>query len=276
MNSNPPPLSPPEPSYGRPLLLRWRGREEGPIAWAEIERRLAANDIGLFHEVQVDGAWMPLRAFLELREAARQEAKARREEAERVANEYAARAAEERASRHQSEVLAEEKRKNDLMAAALGLQRRQPWSWAKLFRNVAIVLFLLAAGMAAFQVQRIPGLEAALVRLKAEAASLKIDDNELMTMAGFNVGFRVGESLFESDASILDALQRGLGEAAQKLKGELELHGMRVQQYRTAISRCTADRDYAPIARNWSVLVACASLIAIILFQLFVPKRIKT
>ena len=60
-------------------LLRWRGRQEGPFTLAQIERKLAENEIGMLHEIQLQGEWIKLREFLEQVEAER------RAEAERAA-----------------------------------------------------------------------------------------------------------------------------------------------------------------------------------------------
>lgn len=45
------------------FLIRWRGRQEGPYTAAVIEAKLAANQIGLLHEIAHNGQWVALRDF---------------------------------------------------------------------------------------------------------------------------------------------------------------------------------------------------------------------
>ena len=48
------------------FLIRWRGRQEGPYTAAVIESKLAANQIGLLHEISHNGQWVmppPLPAY---------------------------------------------------------------------------------------------------------------------------------------------------------------------------------------------------------------------
>ena len=40
------------------FLIRWRGRQEGPYTAAVIEAKLAANQIGLLHEIAHNGQWV--------------------------------------------------------------------------------------------------------------------------------------------------------------------------------------------------------------------------
>lgn len=47
--------------------LRWRGRVTGPFAWAEIERKLDAHEIGLLHDLQHNNDWTTLGDYLVLR-----------------------------------------------------------------------------------------------------------------------------------------------------------------------------------------------------------------
>src|ERR1019366_5973824 len=56
------PNSTPNPTFG-PLLIRWRGRQEGPYSPAIIEQKLAANEIGLLHEVYHNSQWVTLRDY---------------------------------------------------------------------------------------------------------------------------------------------------------------------------------------------------------------------
>ena len=52
--------APPEASG---FYLRWRGRTSGPFSVAEIEHKLARQEIGLLHEVSCQGRWIRLRDF---------------------------------------------------------------------------------------------------------------------------------------------------------------------------------------------------------------------
>jgi len=45
--------------------MRWRGRETGDFSIADIEERLDAHEIGLWHEIQHDGRWVTLREFID-------------------------------------------------------------------------------------------------------------------------------------------------------------------------------------------------------------------
>lgn len=120
-----PPIAPtPQPMPDdSAFLLRWRGKQEGPLKLAELEGLIAANQIGLLHEIQFEGEWIPLRKFLELRAAHAEGERLRREEAERRVREEAERQAREREARQREELLAEEKRKNDLLEAAVRAQQ---------------------------------------------------------------------------------------------------------------------------------------------------------
>lgn len=45
--------------------LRWRGREAGPFSIEDIEDRLDAHEVGLWHEVLHDGRWVMLKDFID-------------------------------------------------------------------------------------------------------------------------------------------------------------------------------------------------------------------
>lgn len=51
--------------------LRWRGQVSGPFPLPQILGRLDDNQIGLWHEIECDGAWLTLEEFLARAEAAR-------------------------------------------------------------------------------------------------------------------------------------------------------------------------------------------------------------
>jgi hypothetical protein len=104
------------------FLVRWRGRQEGPYLASVIEAKLAANEIGLLHEVFYEGKWVTIRDYITEREALLRAERQAREEQERRAREEAERQAREREEQHRTAELAEQRRKNDLLAAGLARQ----------------------------------------------------------------------------------------------------------------------------------------------------------
>jgi len=105
------------------FLIRWRGRQEGPYLASVIEGKLAANEIGLLHEIFHDGKWVTIRDYVTEREAILRAEQQAREEQERLAREETESRAREREEKHRAAALAEDRRKNDLLAAGL---ERQP------------------------------------------------------------------------------------------------------------------------------------------------------
>jgi len=93
------------------FLIRWRGRQEGPYTTAVIEAKLAANQIGLLHEISHNGQWVTLRDYFAEREAVLRAERQAREEQERRAREEAELQAREREEQRRAELLAEERRK---------------------------------------------------------------------------------------------------------------------------------------------------------------------
>ena len=106
------------------FLIRWRGRQEGPYTAAVIEAKLAANQIGLLHEISHNGQWVTLREFFAEREAVIRSENQAREEETRKAHEEAERQTREREERRQAELLSEERRKNDLLQASMAERQR--------------------------------------------------------------------------------------------------------------------------------------------------------
>ena len=106
------------------FLIRWRGRQEGPYTAAVIEAKLAANQIGLLHEISHNGQWVTLREFFAEREAVIRSENQVREEESRKAREEAERQTREREERRQTELLSEERRKNDLLQASMAERQR--------------------------------------------------------------------------------------------------------------------------------------------------------
>ncbi len=54
---------------GAKFLVRWRGRQEGPYSASIIEAKLAANEIGLLHEMLHNGQWITIRDYVTKMEA---------------------------------------------------------------------------------------------------------------------------------------------------------------------------------------------------------------
>ena len=53
------------------FLVRWRGRQEGPYLASVIEAKLAANEIGLQHEIFYDGKWVAIQDYIRQKESPR-------------------------------------------------------------------------------------------------------------------------------------------------------------------------------------------------------------
>ena len=117
--------SPTPNSTSGPLLIRWRGRQEGPYSPAIIEQKLAANEIGLLHEVYHNSQWVTLREYLTEQEATQHAERLAHEEAERRAREAEERKAKDREESQHAAALAEERRKNDLLEQNLARQNTQ-------------------------------------------------------------------------------------------------------------------------------------------------------
>jgi hypothetical protein len=103
------------------FMIRWRGREEGPYSISDIEERLSSSRIGLLHEIFTDERWMTLRDFQREQEASKRaarellEAQQSQEREEREAEKEEAK----REKQYRSELLSEEKRRNDLLQASI-------------------------------------------------------------------------------------------------------------------------------------------------------------
>lgn len=105
------------------FLLRWRGRQEGPYTAEALEAKLASNQVGLLHEVLHNGRWVTLREYFAEREAVLRAERQAREEKERRNREEAERQAKEGEEQRRAELLAEERRKNDLLQASMAAQQ---------------------------------------------------------------------------------------------------------------------------------------------------------
>lgn len=104
------------------LLIRWRGRQEGPYAPEVLEQKLDGNEIGLLHEVYHNSKWITLREYLAEKEAVRTAERLAREEEERRSKEAEERKARAREESQRVAALAEERRRNDLLEQNLARQ----------------------------------------------------------------------------------------------------------------------------------------------------------
>jgi len=159
MNNNP---STPHASFSddssATFLIRWRGRQEGPYTAAIIEAKLAANQIGLLHEISHNGQWITLRDYLAERDGILRAQRQAREEQERRAREEAERQAREREEQRRAETLAEERRKaaqvetdnfRQQQAGVIHSPPSQPGGSSGL-RTVGILLLLGGLAIAAY------------------------------------------------------------------------------------------------------------------------------
>lgn len=110
----------------RNFLIRWRGKQEGPYTASVIEAKLAANQIGLLHEIFSGGRWVTLRDYFAEQDALLRAEQQAKEEREKQAREGAERMERVREDQQRVAALAEERRKNDLLAA--GLERQNSLS----------------------------------------------------------------------------------------------------------------------------------------------------
>ena len=78
---------------GAQFLVRWRGRQEGPYSAAVIEVKLAANEIGLLHEIFYNGKWVTIRDYIAERETVLRAEHQARDDEDRLARETAERQA---------------------------------------------------------------------------------------------------------------------------------------------------------------------------------------
>jgi hypothetical protein len=93
------------------FFIRWRGRQEGPYTAAVIEAKLAANQIGLLHEISRNGQWITLRDYFAEREAVLSAERLAREEQEKRRREEGERQARAKEEQRRASLLAEEERR---------------------------------------------------------------------------------------------------------------------------------------------------------------------
>lgn len=93
----------------RSFLLRWRGKQEGPCSASVIEAKLAANEIGLLHEILDKGQWVSIRDYVAGREVAIRAEIEAKEAKKRLEQEEAARKARDQAAEREKEELLRQK-----------------------------------------------------------------------------------------------------------------------------------------------------------------------
>lgn len=99
-------------------LIRWRGRQQGPYPLGVLRDKLAANEIGLMHEISVGNQWTNLGEFLRGLDDQRQ--------AEQQVQLQTRQAEQQRQHTAQQELaLQEVQRQNELLAEQLDEMRRQ-------------------------------------------------------------------------------------------------------------------------------------------------------
>jgi hypothetical protein len=110
------------------FLVRWRGKQEGPYTAATLETKLAANQIGLLHEIFHNGQWVTLRDYIAEREALLRAEQQVREAQEQRAREEAERQARALEEERRAKMAAEEERKRTQLQAELSrqIQEHQP------------------------------------------------------------------------------------------------------------------------------------------------------
>jgi len=107
---------------GAHFLVRWRGRQDGPYSAAVIEVKLAANEIGLLHEIFYNGKWVTIRDYVAERETVLRAEHQAREDQEQRMRQAAEQEAREQEEHRQAELLAEERRRSEQIAAAKSRQ----------------------------------------------------------------------------------------------------------------------------------------------------------
>ena len=107
---------------GAHFLVRWRGRQDGPYSAAVIEVKLAANEIGLLHEIFYNGKWVTIRDYVAERETVLRAENQAREDQEKRMRQAAEQEAREQEEHRQAEILAEERRRSEQIATAKSRQ----------------------------------------------------------------------------------------------------------------------------------------------------------
>ena len=107
---------------GAQFPVRWRGRQEGPYPAAVIEVKLAANEIGLLHEIFYNGKWVTIRDYVAERETVLRAENQAREDQEKRMRQAAEQEARDQEEHRQAELLADERRRSEQIATAKSRQ----------------------------------------------------------------------------------------------------------------------------------------------------------
>ncbi len=157
------------------FLVRWRGKQEGPYSAAVIENMLATNQIGLLHEILHEGRWITIRNYMAQNEAIFLAERQAREEVARLEADKQARL-NERQTQSRDELLAEEKRNEDLLKSVGGSENITSKTWhapgrkdMRLIYGVIVAVILLAAiGAYTFIQMKTQAAAAEAARIQAE------------------------------------------------------------------------------------------------------------
>jgi hypothetical protein len=102
--------------------VRWRGREQPALTGEAIERKLAANEMGLLHEIQHGGQWVTIREYLGQRAAELRARRETEEEQKRKERERQQKEAQEREHQKVDLMAVQERRKDELLQTLLQRQ----------------------------------------------------------------------------------------------------------------------------------------------------------
>ena len=111
--------STPEGKY----FLSWKGKQTGPFSLAEIQAKLQDHEIGLVHDINASGEWMPLEEFLR-RQQKRQQQLAQRDEEARRLEEIRAKDEERLRSEYEHKLALEEEKQDRLLNRVTDLEEK--------------------------------------------------------------------------------------------------------------------------------------------------------
>ena len=132
------------------FLIRWRGRQEGPYTAAVIEAKLAANQIGLLHDIFHNGQWVTLRTYLEEREILSRAQREAIEDEEKRARVESDRRAKEREEHQRLAELAEANRNIQLTKANQTLATPHPANYLAKIHSILLKTVCLVSLLAFF------------------------------------------------------------------------------------------------------------------------------
>ncbi len=128
------------------FLVRWRGRQEGPYTAGVLETKIAANQIGMLHEIFHRGQWITIRDYVAEQEAVQRAQCQQREEEQSRAREQVERQNVEREEKYQLAALTETNRgsylRTELSSARDKSQTLLASTYRLLLNAVCFVSFL--------------------------------------------------------------------------------------------------------------------------------------